>query len=96
MKEIKIFGVSIKYDQTCVRILESYKVKKKKDMSIILSIFKINTGYKSQRNLKSWIKEWKAHNRLYKMGLFKSHTRDCDLEENEKWWRLLAYQFLGV
>lgn len=29
----------------------------------------------------SYIREIKVHNRLYKMGLFKSHTKDTDLEE---------------
>lgn len=64
-------------------------------MKLILALFKMKVNYKSKRTMKSWIKEWKAHNRLFKLGLFKSHTKDCDLEENEKWYRLLAYQILG-
>lgn len=94
MQKIEIYGVKIEYDSGNVRILDSYKVKW--GMKYILADFKEKTGYKSKRTLKSWIKEWKSHNRLYKLGLFKSHTKDCDLEENEKWWRLLAYQFLGI
>ena len=31
------------------------------------------------RSFDSYVREWKAHNRLYKLGLFKSHTKDCDL-----------------
>ncbi len=96
MKEITINGVKIKYNRKGVSIINSYKVTKTEDMIIILRLFKLKTYYKSRRTLKSWIKEWKAHNRLYKLGLFRSHTKDCDLEENEKWWRLLAYQFLGI
>ena len=96
MKEININGVKIKYDIKGVSIIDSYKVTNVKDMIIILRLFQLRTYYKSRRTLKSWVKEWKAHNRLYKLGLFKSHTKDCDFEENEKWWRLLAYQILGV
>lgn len=96
MKEIKICGVTIKYDRKGVSIINSYQVTNKKDMIIILRLFQLRTYYKSRRTLKSWIKEWIAHNRLYKLGLFRSHAKDCDLEENEKRWRLLAYQFLGV
>ena len=96
MNKINILGVTIRFNENGVNILKSYEVTNVKDMIIVLRIFKISTGYQSKRNLKSWIKEWKAHNRLYKLGLFKSHTTDCDLEENEKWWRLLAYQFLGI
>ena len=88
--------VKINYDEKNIRIVNSFKINKIKDMILILRIFQIRTGYKSKRSLRSWIKEWKAHNRLYKLGLFKSHTKDCDLEENEKWWRLLVYQFLGI
>lgn len=34
------------------------------------------------RNADSYEREIKAHNRLYKIGLFKSHTIDTDLEED--------------
>lgn len=96
MINIKIEDVTIQYDSANVRIIDSYLVTDKKKMVLILRLFLNITGYKSQRSLKSWLKEWKSHNRLYRLGLFKSHTVDCDLEENEKWWRLLAYQILGV
>ena len=55
----------------------------------------VEHGYRSKRSVESWIREWKAHNRLYRLGLFKEHTKDCDLEENEKWYRRLAYWVIG-
>lgn len=96
MSIIYILGVKIRYDKDCVSIIDSYKVKDEYDMKLILKVFKMRTGYGSRRSLKSWLKEWKAHNRLYRLGLFRSHTKDCDLEQNEKWYRLLAYQILGI
>ncbi|MBR3697572.1 MAG: hypothetical protein IKM97_04870 [Clostridia bacterium] len=96
MKKVKINGVEIQYNSKNVHIVNSYQVKYKDDMIIILRLFKLRTGYCSKRSLKSWIKEWKSHNRLYRLGLFKSHTKDCDLEENEKLHRLIAYQILGI
>ena len=96
MERIKVLDVEIMYDSTNIKIIDSYKVRTKKEMIVILRQFQIRTRYKSRRSLNSWIKEWKAHNRLYRLGLFRSHTVDCDLEENEKWWRLLAYQILGI
>lgn len=90
-----MLDVSIEYDENNIKIIDAYKIRHKKDMRLILKLFKINTAYYSRRTIKSWIKEWKTHNRLYKLGLFKSHTKDCDLEENEKWYRLLTYQILG-
>ena len=96
MKEVEISGVKIQYTKEIVRIVDSTKVKKTSDMLEILRVFRYWIGYGSKRSLKSWVKEWKAHNRLYRLGLFRSHTRDCDLEENEKIHRLIAYQILGI
>lgn len=93
--EILILNVKIQYDKNNVKIINSHKIQHTLTMVYILLEFLNKTGYKSKRTLKSWIKEWKAHNRLYKLGLYRSHTKDCDLEENEKWYRLLVYQILG-
>lgn len=96
MKTIQILNITIEYDSGNVRIKDSYKIRKVEDMIIILSLFKIRTNYNSKRNLKSWLKEWKTHNRLHRLGLYRSHTKDCDLEENEKLHRLIAYKILGI
>ena len=95
MKTIVIKDTLIRYDDTVVTIVDSYKVTNEDDMWDILTRFDYETKYYSKRSIDSWIKEWKAHNRLYKLGLFRSHTKDCDLEENEKWWRLLVYEIIG-
>lgn len=96
MKEIFIMGVKIQYNSENVKIIDSYKIINKEYMEVILKAFIEKTGYKSKRSIKSWIKEWTAHNRLYRLGLYKSHTEDTDLEENEKIHRLLIYQILGL
>lgn len=96
MKEIIIRNVKIQYNSENVRIVNSYKVRNREYMEFILKTFIEKTGYKSKRSIKSWVKEWVAHNRLYRLGLYKSHTVDTDLEENEKIHRLLIYQILGL
>ena len=95
MEKIKVLGVNIEYNSANVRILKPHKIKSKTFMELILEIFKIRTGFVSKRSINSWVREWKAHNRLYKLGLFKEHTKDCDLEENEKIHRLMVYWILG-
>ena len=95
MKEVTIKDVKIRYDKDNVKIVDSYKVKGE-DMADVLFWFIFKTGYKSRRDMDSWVREWKTHNRLYKLGLFRSHTKDCDLNENEKWWRLWFYEILGI
>lgn len=47
------------------------------------------------RNEESYIREIKAHNRLYKLGLFKSHTKDVDMEEPIKWYYEIIYWLIG-
>ena len=42
----------------------------------------------------SYVKEWYAHNILYKLGLFRSHTRDVDLNDNETLTRRFAYNVI--
>ena len=95
MKEICVCGVKIRYDKKCVSIIDSYKIHDKDTMWVTLECFLRETNYESNRSIESWIKEWRSHNRLYNMGLFKEHTKDCELEENEKLHRLICYQILG-
>lgn len=95
MKYIKVLNVEIEYDDANVRIKNSYKVRNKEYMKLILTQFRVRTGFESKRSIDSWLKEWKSHNRLYRLGLFRSHTADCDLEENEKLYRLIMYEIIG-
>lgn len=85
---------------TCITIVDSNKVPDN-DIPRFISMLskkisqtpKLKDVYK--RSEESWIKEWRAHNRLYRMSMFVKHTKDVDLEENENIIRLLAYQILG-
>lgn len=97
MKEIQIAGLTIKYTENCFTIYKSYQIKKKKDMIKILVAFLIISQYNlRKRDLTSLIQEWKSHNRLYRLGILRKHTGDCDFEENEKWYRLIGYKILGI
>ena len=51
--------------------------------------------YKVTRSKVSYVREVKAHNRLYKLGLFESHTMHSDLEENIVWWKDIFYWVIG-
>ena len=95
MERVRIGVVEIEYDAGNVRIVESWRVNNRKAMRCILEYFREKTGYKSRRSIGSWVREWKAHNRMYRIGWFESHTRDCDLEELESWYRRVVYWFIG-
>lgn len=75
-----IDGINI--SDSNLHIENSYKIKNCQDMDYILN--DIRKGYGNlkilkNRDNKSLIEEWGAHNLLYNMGLFKSHTKDVDL-----------------
>lgn len=53
-------------------------------------------GLPVSRSLRSYIAETKAHNRLYKLGLFRKHTKDTDLEEKIKKWLEIIYFIIGM
>lgn len=40
--------------------------------------------------------EWALHNFCYALGLWRSHTKDVDLNYPQKWWETLAYNILGA
>lgn len=47
------------------------------------------------RTFESYVREWKGHNRLYKLGLFRSHTKDVDLNEKQKPYEEIVWLILG-
>ena len=51
--------------------------------------------YQVTRNINSYVREWIGHNRLYRLGLFKSHTKHVDLEENMPKWKEIIWFILG-
>ena len=43
----------------------------------------------NQRDLESQVREWRAHNFFYKIHVFRSRTKDVDLELKQSWPREL-------
>lgn len=45
---------------------------------------------KVTRSFESYVREWRGHNRLYYLHLFRSHTKDVDLDEDmSMFWELI-------
>lgn len=88
--------MNVEYNKKKTTIYDSYLMKNvsKKVKEIIKE--RKEKGYKTNRSLNSYIRETKAHNRLYKLGLFKKHTKNTDLEENIKLWKEIAYFIIGI
>ena len=52
-------------------------------------------GYLVTRSINSYVREWKGHNKLYNLHLFRSRTKDVDLEEPSKWYLEFIWLILG-
>ena len=90
--------VAYKISKNTLTIIDSYKVTSRDRMNQILYDIQYmhqdsNIWLRSKKNL---IKEWVSHNRLYKLGLFKSHTKDVDFEYPQKWYYKILYFILGI
>lgn len=67
-----------------ISIEDSYKIQKKSDMKNILE--QIKSLYENEHNevldnrsIRSMIWEWKSHNLVYSLGLFRDRTRTVDI-----------------
>ena len=92
-------SISIQYNSRNIHIFDSYKIKRKRDMKGILKIVQyasFNRGIFYTRKMSSWIREWKAHNILYKMGIKRTSSKDTDLCETESKKRRFIYFILSL
>lgn len=81
-----------------IHIQDSYKITSKSEMSEVLYAIqhKHPECNSFKRDYKSLIAEWRAHNRLYKLGYKKQRTGSVDLNYPLKWYVELAYRILGI
>ena len=91
--------MKVRYLKGKTKIYDSYLIKNKdvsERIDEILLTRKCIKNLPIKRSRRSYITETKAHNRMYKLGLFKSHTKNCDLEEDIKLWKEIVYRIIGV
>ena len=72
------------YNKNNTHVENSYQFQdKNKIRSEVSWIMDIRDGRRLPvtRSEKSYVREWLGHNKLYNLGLFKSHTKDVDLDE---------------
>lgn len=88
----------ITYSKNNTHIPNSYEVINKQLMEEYIKWIieeRIIRKYPITRTLKSYQREWLGHNKLYKYGLFKSHTKDVDLNENNSIIEELIWLIIG-
>lgn len=88
--------MKVRYTRKKTIIYDSYLLTNvKKQVEDIINK-RISMGLDTTRTMKSYIRETKAHNRLYKLCLFRSHTKNTDLEEDIKLWKEVVYFIIGI
>mgnify|MGYP003292533461 CR=1 FL=1 len=76
-------------------IVDSYLITDRKEMEEFCQNYLPERFFRT-RTLKSYIREWCAHNLLYRMKFQISRTKDCDLNLDEKWFMRLGYFLLSI
>lgn len=80
-----------------VKIMDSYKITDRSRMNeIIYSIQYVHPEVQFNRSYSDLVKEWVAHNRLYKWGIRPEKTKDVDLEFKESKCNIIIYRILGM
>lgn len=96
MIDFEVKGLKIEVTCDNIKIHDSFKIKKKKDIKeCVKEIIHKAPLYKSKRSVNSMVREWKAHNRFYNIGILKSKSGDCDLEAKQFFLIKLFYLIFG-
>ena len=93
-------GVDIIYYKDSTKVTNSYLLDDDEVERVAIEIaFSRSTKYDWRciylRNEKSYMQEIRAHNRLYNLGLWVSHTIDTDLNEEMTTFEKIAWFILG-
>lgn len=87
-----IFVTEASKDNTT--IFGSYRIKSPDDMEAILTQIGLECPVEwaiNKRTIFSMIQEWRVHNLLYSLGIFKSRTGDVDLNTDQPWYIKVLY-----
>ena len=97
--EINNKKIEYTYNKDNVHIQDSFTTTSKEEMITILKAIRVEAaknGYFYDRDNKSWLTEWCAHNRLYNWGFEEERTGSVDLNESESKIRLLLYSIIAI
>lgn len=76
----------------------SYIIKTKKSMENEIEYIKLRREarrYPVTRTTNSYVREWKGHNNLYNLHLFRKHTASVDLNENNSIIEEIIWLIIG-
>lgn len=83
---------------TNTHILDSSMVRTKDEMREFLETVRRQSSPEMavcQRDIESMLREWRSHNFFYRIRVFRSRTKDVDLELKQTWYRELFCRFVS-
>lgn len=86
--------VSFTATKNSIRIVDSYKICNKADMTAIVTLIRAEAkklGFTYKRSNDSWVTEWRAHNYMYDHRIQRSRTGSVDLNDKESRLVLAGY-----
>ena len=81
-----------KVTPTNTHIMDSCLITSKEDIRAYLQELRDTSDPEmavNQRDMESQVREWRSHNFFYKFHVFRSRTKDVDLELKQSWPREL-------
>ena len=89
--------MKVDYRETYTKVYDSYKYSNEEIEQAVEEIMqkRKELGLPVTRTKSSYISEWKSHNRLYRLGIQRSRTKDVDLEEEIDQTRNFLYSIFG-
>lgn len=100
-----VYGVKISVstgDDPCLHIKDSWRVTDVYQQEYILGVLREVEEYQElqasgySRTLKSELREWRAHNFLYKIGYKRERTGTTDIDQKESKFRRFIFAILSV
>ena len=89
--------MQVDYRETYTKVYDSYKYSNGEIEQAVEEIMqkRKELGLPVTRTKSSYISEWKTHNKLYRLGIQRSRTKDVDLEEEIDQTRNFLYSIFG-
>lgn len=97
---VKEYLLKVEVTKNNTTIFDSYQVKTPSDMKLVIkeirNFVEDNDYTINSRSITSMLREWRSHNLLYSLGLFRSRVKDVDLNTVHQWWLKTLYFIVSL
>ena len=95
--EVIINDLKITISNTNIHLHDSFKIKTKEEKLFILhEIINVFPKILEYRTIKSMLREWRAHNILYKLHILRESTKHTDIEFKQNFIFKIGYFLISL